>query len=204
MRLILGIATIALVLSVGVMPALAHVAVKPSQVGVAVFQTFMMGVPNEKDNPMVSLRLVLPDGLKEVSPNVKSGWTVTVKKDGTGDDAKVTEIDWTGGSIPVGQRDDFYFSAQVPSTETTLTWKAYQTYQNGEIVSWDQDPSQIKSGEEGTPFSQTKVINDLTANSKPVEDLGDDGGGSAKMAVALSGLAVLLSVISIGMQFRKR
>ena len=53
----------------------------------------------------------------------------------------VTEIDWTDGNLPVGQRVDFLFQAQVPPTPTTLKWKAYQTYSDGEVVSWDQTPS---------------------------------------------------------------
>src|SRR5258708_680758 len=87
-------------------PAFAHVIVHPSQAGVAAFQEFSMSVPTEKDNPTVGIKLLIPDGLQMVTPNVKAGWTITVKKNGTGDTAPVTEIDWTGGSIPSGQRDE--------------------------------------------------------------------------------------------------
>ena len=87
-------------------PAFAHVVVKPNAVGVGAFQTFTVGVPNEKDNPTVGVRLVIPEGMKFVSPNVKPGWTIDVKKTGDGENAVVTEINWTGGSIPAGQRDD--------------------------------------------------------------------------------------------------
>src|SRR4051812_36632548 len=97
------------------MPVLAHVVVKPSQVGVGAFQTFSIGVPVEKDVPTIGLRLIVPEGLEYVSPNVKPGWRIAMKKSGTGENAKVTEISWTGGLIPAGQRDDFVFSAKVPS-----------------------------------------------------------------------------------------
>jgi uncharacterized protein YcnI len=158
-------------------PAFAHVIVKPSEAGVAAFQTFTMGVPSEKDNPTVALRLVIPDGLQSVSPNVKPGWTIDIKKQGSGDDAKVTEIDWTGGSIPAGQRDDFIFSAQVPSKETSLQWKAFQTYEDGSVVSWDQNPDSMKNLSDEQmeanekkglgPYSMTNVINDLTPSTSP-------------------------------------
>jgi len=49
-----------------------------------------------------------------VTPNVKPGWTINVVKQGSGDDAKVTEIDWTDGSIPSDQRDDFFFKRKYP------------------------------------------------------------------------------------------
>src|SRR5262245_35655513 len=60
--------------------ASAHVVVKPSQVGTAAYQTFDMGVPAEKDLPTVGLKLILPSGLNEVTPNVKNGWQVHVVK----------------------------------------------------------------------------------------------------------------------------
>ena len=206
-KIISGVISLVTVLIFGAVPAFAHVVVKPAQVGVAAFQTFTMGVPNEKDNPTTAVRLVIPDGLKSVFPNVKPGWKIDVKKDGIGDSVKVTEISWMGGSIPAGQRDDFYFSAQVPATESTLNWKAYQTYSNGEVVSWDQDPSKAKGPDDDsmTPYSKTKVVNDLTAvtqsNTSPPAVMDTRSG---KMAVVLSGLAVILSMTSLVMHFRKR
>ena len=172
--------------------ASAHVVVKPNSVGVAAFLTFTVGVPNEKDTDTVGVRLVLPGGLAEVSPSVKPGWTIAIKKEGDGDNAKVTEINWTGGSIPAEQRDDFTFSAQVPASPTTLQWKAYQTYKDGTVVSWDQDPSSIKKGEEGTPFSTTAVVNDL----------GDPASPKDTPARTLGIVALALSVLGLAMQWK--
>lgn len=181
-------------------PASAHVVVKPAQVGIGSFQTFTMGIPNEKDNPTVAVRLVIPDGLKYVSPNVKPGWAVDIKKEGTGEDAKVTEIDWTGGNIPVGQRDDFYFSAQVPSNEATLKWDAYQVYQSGEEVAWTQEPG--KGDEEGTPHSMTKVINDLTDVKTPSSANPMDG--TSRLPLPFSIAALSLSAVAVGMSLRNK
>ena len=58
--------------------ASAHVGVKPSEVGVGSFQTFTVGVPNERDVPTTQVRLVLPEGLEHITPNVKQGWTIEV------------------------------------------------------------------------------------------------------------------------------
>jgi uncharacterized protein YcnI len=149
-------------LVISVTSAFAHVVVNPNQVGIGKLQTFTIGVPNEKDTPTVTVRLVLPDGLEEVTPTVKPGWTIALKKDGEA----VQEISWTGGSIPSGQRDEFSFSAKVPDKETTLNWKAYQTYQDGSVVSWDQtlNGSDEARGDKG-PYSETKVVNDLSNSS---------------------------------------
>ncbi len=208
MKKILKIFTGAIVLFVlSVMPAFAHVVVSPASVGVAAFQTFTVGVPNEKDMSIVSLRLIIPDGLKEVSPNVQNGWAIDIKKSGSGDSEKVTEIDWTGGNIPAGQRDDFMFNAQVPATETTLNWKAYQTYENGDVVSWDQsssanlsDADREKMEKSGKgPYSQTKIINDLKTNESSTDD------NSEKNSVnQLSIIALALSAAAIAIALRKK
>lgn len=187
-----------------VSPVLAHVVVKPGETNVASWQTFSVGVPNEKDSATISLRLVLPSGLKSVSPNVKPGWKVDVKKTGEGESAQATEITWTGGSIPAGQRDDFLFSAQVPAEETTLKWKAYQTYQNGIVVSWDQEPQQKEEKDDDMsnsgPYSQTKIVDDLRPSSMPDQEKLSTVDKSSRLSLA----ALILSVLSLGMQLVKK
>ncbi len=168
--------------------ASAHVVVKPATAGVGSFTSFSMGVPSEKDAATVSVRLMLPAGLSYVTPNVKPGWTISEKTDmGTG---AVTEIDWTGGTIPSKERDEFMFSAQVPATETTLAWKAYQTYSDGSVVAWDAAPVAKGSGAaETTPYSTTKVVNDLAAAPAPVKD-------RSGTALTISLVALVFSVIA--------
>lgn len=197
-----------------VLPVFAHVTVKPNQANVAAFQTFTMGVPTEKDIPTVALRLVMPDGLNYVSPNVKPGWTITTKKEGEGEGAKVTEIEWTGGSIPAGQRDEFLFSAQVPADETTITWKAYQTYEDGTVVSWDQNPDSLKNLSDAQkeenekkgvgPYSQTKVVNDLATSTDTTSVTKADLANNTSFLITISGLSLILSAVAIYMVLTKK
>ena len=188
-------------------PALAHVTVKPNEVGAAAFQTFTVGVPVEKDIPTTEIRLVIPDGLHYATPNVKPGWTIDVKKKGEGEDAKVTEITWTGGTIPAGQRDEFVFSAQVPASPTNVVWKAYQTYEDGTVVSWDQDPkAQSGHDEEDSdkgPYSQTKVVDDLTQEPKDQKHDLRQKDFPTKISFVLSVAAIALSSVAL-YQTRKR
>jgi len=169
--------------------ASAHVIVTPSSVGVASFQTFSVSVPTEKDVPTVSLKLVMPDGLNEVVPTVKQGWQITTKKNGD----QITEIDWTGGSIPVGLRDDFTFNAQAPPNPTQLHWKAYQTYADGSVVSWDAKPngSDDATGNQG-PYSITEVVNDLT----PAKTAASNSNGPYILSTAALALAIVALVKS--------
>jgi uncharacterized protein YcnI len=201
----------ALALSAG--SVLAHVVVRPAEVGVAAFQTFTVGVPNEKDQATVGLRLVIPEGLNHVSPNVKPGWTIQTKKEASGEtdgehsgEEMVTEISWTGGSIPAGMRDDFLFSAQAPAEETSLVWKAYQTYQDGTVVEWDlgKGDEQPKD-EEGNPdFSKkgpaslTKVVNDLEETKTEVKTESNFDQYTPWVAYG----ALLVAVIALALNLR--
>lgn len=192
-------------LAIPVSSVFAHVVVKPSEVGIGSWQTFVTGVPNEKDQPVTGLRLVIPSGVKHVSPNVKPGWTVDVKKEGTGEDAMVTEIAWKGGTIPAGQRDDFIFSAQAPTEEGELQWKAYQTYQDGTVVSWDHDPSEEHTDDESAPtgpYSVTKVKNDLKGSSD-MQETPAVSSSQQSFPLTISIVALALSVIAIGIAKKK-
>lgn len=180
--------------------ASAHTTVKPASVGIGKFQTFTVAAPSEKPIATVGIRLVLPEGLNHVSPNVKPGWKIEIKKEMIGNEEKVTEINWTGGSIPAEMRDEFLFSAQVPSKPTTLNWKAYQTYANGSVVAWDHDPSasQDEGADSSTagPYSKTEVIDDLstppaetsTRTSADKKSMIAIGVSIVALAAALSGL----------------
>ncbi len=177
--------------------AFAHAVVKPSQTGIGQFTTFTLGVPVERDVPTVGVRLVVPDGLQYVSPNVKPGWKIEVKRESSQADAPISEISWTGGVIPAGLRDDFIFSAKVPAAATTLAWKVYQTYQDRSVVSWDQSPatpqpqtaSDTPDFSSVGPYSQTAVVNDL-ANAP-----------AAGVASSAPQLPLILSVVALVISF---
>lgn len=185
-KLLNALGTLVIVLMIPATAA-AHVAVKPAQVSTASYQTFTTSVPNEKDIAVTSVRLAIPLGLADITPTVKPGWTIDALKN----ESTTTEITWSGGAIPAGQRDDFTFSAQAPAKPTTLQWKAYQTYEDGTTVAWDQKPaigSDDDSGNSG-PYSQTKVVDTLTTPEATKDNENDD---AATLGVALGMLGVLL------------
>jgi uncharacterized protein YcnI len=206
-------------IAISVIPAFAHVIVSPDKVGVSAIHDFSVSVPNEKDNPVISVRLIIPDGLSSVVPNTVAGWTISTKSNGSGDNATVTEIDWTGGSIPVGQRAEFVIQAQAPTKPTTLNWKAYQTYSNGTVVSWDVNPDTMKNlsdaqqdemanKENKGEYSTTQVVNDLTGSAnmsmKSAGGVNSNSGSHMKWLMALSIGALALSIVAISMQMRKK
>lgn len=185
--------------------ASAHVSVSPKEVGVGKYQTYSVSVPSEKDISTTGLRLVIPAGLESVSPTVKPGWTINTV---TGENDAITEIRWTGGNIPGHFRDDFTFSAKAPAKETTLYWKAYQTYRDGTVVAWELLPTQEQpKGADGAPdfsasgpASSTAIINDL----KPAANTENPTQTAAKNtdALVISMIAVVVSVFAVYMAKR--
>jgi len=161
--------------------AFAHVVVTPNEALTGEYKTFTVSVPNEKDIPVTGIRLVIPGAVESVTPTVKTDWDVQTKKDGD----TVTEISWTGGTIPSERRDEFTFSAHLPSTTGEITWKAYQTYQDGFVMSWDQKPSD----EHGHGEDEAKGPYSITVVSDDTQQTGD--------APKESSNNVILYVISI-------
>lgn len=186
--------------------ASAHVVVKPAEVVRAGFQTFNVSVPNEGNEPTTSVKLVLPSGLKYVSVTTKPGWKVATEKDGAAADANITSITWSGGKIEDGFRDDFSFSAQVPASETELQWKAYQTYADGQMVSWDQAPKADNKDETATPFSVTKVValTGQTVETKRAEEAANSAKSTAQRAIYVSVASLIVSLVAIAFATRKR
>src|SRR6478672_11213882 len=177
---------IALALAAVLLPAnaYAHVTVKPAEVVTAGFQTFTIGVPNEREIPTTKIRLEIPEGLNYVSPTQKQGWTISVERAGSGEDATVKSITWDGNSVEQGFRDEFTFSAQVPSKATERQWKAYQTYSDGTVVAWDK-AEEKDDAENSGPFSVTKVVaqTEAEASVKNSQAAADNAKNSADTAL---------------------
>jgi uncharacterized protein len=177
--------------------AQAHVTVQPGTAVGGGFTRLDVRVPNERDDASTTkIQLQLPDGFAEASYEPVPGWTVKVRKAKLAepiktDDGEVTEgvkeIAWTSKQgIPPGAFQDFGLSVQVPGKAgDTLTFKALQTYSNGEVVRW--------IGPEGSdnpaPTVAVTGASGATAHSTPAPAKAGDGGGSG------DGLAITALII---------
>lgn len=179
--------------------AMAHVLVTPDKAGVGDRLVFNISVPNEEQTPIVDLKVAIPDGVTEVVPTTQEGWTIKTTSSGTGSNAMVSEIEWAGGTIPVGQRRDFSFGATVPAKAMQLDWKAYQTYADGSVVHWDQKPSGNIDDDGGNagPYSVTQVVNDLTQSPATTESAND------VLPLVISVIAVVISLGSLLLRRRR-
>lgn len=178
----------------------AHVVVRPGDAKTGAYQTFTVSVPVERDTPTVKVKLDIPEGVVSVTPTTKPGWDIQTTKEGEGDAAQVTSITWSAGKIDVGFRDEFTFSAKTPDQPGDLAWKAYQTYRDGTVVSWDQQPGgdEDEGGTTG-PFSVTKVQaeSDQDAALKQANTKADAAQAAAERAWYAGVAAIVLGVISL-------
>jgi uncharacterized protein YcnI len=135
--------------------ASAHVTVSPASLPAGTSDAILtFRVPNESATATVTgLRIQFPvdHPIVALNPEAGSGWQITVvhstlPKPITTDDGTftsvVSEVDWTGSSIPVGQFGEFNVLAQgIPTGTSQLVFKAIQRYSDGSTVSWIQVPT---------------------------------------------------------------
>ncbi|MFD5817192.1 YcnI family protein [Streptomyces sp. NPDC127038] len=150
--------TVAALVTAGVLTAAgaasAHVTVHPESYAKGATDGLLsFRVPNEEDTASTTkVQIFLPTDhpLLGVLVTPQAGWTakattVKLKKpvktdDGTITDA-VSEITWTGGRIRHGEFQDFQVAfGQLPDDVDQLTFKTLQTYSDGNVVRWIEQP----------------------------------------------------------------
>lgn len=195
---IIGLSLAAALVVASGQSAFAHVVVKPAEVLTAQFQTFTVSVPNEKDNPTTKLKLIVPEGLEYVTPTVKNGWKIKSEKSKD----TVKSITWSDGSIGVDLRDEFTFSAKLPSEATELKWKAYQTYSDGSTVSWDKETDNGHDGSDTGPFSVTKVVAETDGKAIATEpsEVKSESVATPALYTAIAGVVISLVAVFIALR----
>ena len=113
--------------------AYAHVTVQPREATAGAAQKYTMRVPNEKSVANVRVEAEFPVNAVITNVEEKPGWTIEVKKDGSG---KIIGAVWSGGSLAARDIVEFGISAQNPREETTLIWKVVQIYEDGSRSEW--------------------------------------------------------------------
>lgn len=132
--------------------ALAHVTVNPREATGGGYAKLAFRVPNERDNASTTkLEVNLPADhpFASVSVRPQAGWTYAVEKTKLDPPIKVhdneisevvSKITWTGGKILPGEFNEFEVSVgPLPSDADSITFKAIQTYSNGEVVRWIEE-----------------------------------------------------------------
>jgi len=117
--------------------AAAHARISPPVSVVNKLQLYSLAVPTEKSGlTTTKIVMTVPTGIgidSFVPPPI--GWRQSVEQTGSGDNAVIQTVTWTGGKTPTGEDSLFQFLAQ-PSSSKTYTFQVQQTYSDGSIVNW--------------------------------------------------------------------
>jgi uncharacterized protein YcnI len=189
----------------------AHVTVQPESAPAGAELRLDVRVPNERDVNTTKVQLQLPDGFAEAAFQPVPGWKVKVTKAKLAqpiktDDGLVTEevkqITWSGGSMPPEAFQDFGLSVLVPDKPGTLTFKALQTYADGQVVRWigpagSDDPAptvKVTSGASGDAApAATPAPAAPAATPAPASSSSDDGTDTLSIVALVVGALGLLA-----------
>lgn len=199
------LALAALVLPAG---ASAHVTLQPDEAVAGDYTVIDVRVPNERDSAATTkVDVQFPAGFASASYQRVDGWSVEVKTSklaeplsGHGEQISegVSRMIWTadsdGDGIQPGQFQDFPISVQIPDQPgDALTFKALQTYDNGEVVRWIGAPG---TDEPAPQVAVSEAAADEHGGAAEVEsaDAEDSDGASKGLGIAaliLGGLGLL-------------
>ena len=169
--IVAGIAALALAPEAG-----AHASVNPVVVKAKELQVFTLAVPTEKGNATTTtVEFTPPKGFAIDSFVPSPGWKRAVQSSGSGEEAVVQKVTWSGGKTTTGEDSVFSFLAS-PDSAKTYTFGVRQTYSDGSVVDW--------SG----PESSDNPAPTLEAKSSL-------GGGSSTLAIVALVVGVLGLVV---------
>ncbi|AYJ47455.1 YcnI family protein [Rhodococcus sp. P1Y] len=130
-----------LALAVGAGAASAHVVVSAPGAEQGGYTVLTFRVPTESDTAATtSVKVELP-GLNSARTQPLPGWTSVVDKNAEG---LATAVTWTAGpgaEVLPGQFQQFLLSAGPLPEEESVSFPATQTYNDGEIVEWNEEPA---------------------------------------------------------------
>ena len=196
-------------------PAFAHVTAQPGAAEQGGYSVVTLRVPTESETAgTVSLQVTLPADhpITSVRTSPRPGWTATttsapldppVERFGRTITEAVRTVTWTadpGVRIGPGEFADFPLSlGPLPEDTDLLVLPAVQTYDDGEVVAWDQAP-----GPNGAEPERPAPTVALVA---PADEDGDDGGEAAAAAPAapddtarwLGGGGLLMGALGLGL-----
>jgi len=162
--------------------AWAHAEISPGVVIAKHAQEYGLLVPTEKENlATTSVELTVPSGFAIDSFVPAPGWKRTEQTTGSGEEAVVQKVTWSGGKVPTGEDAAFHFLA-TPNDSKTYEFDVRQTYSDGSIVDWS-----------GPESSDTPA--------PALEARSSFGGGSSStlgiVAVVLAGVALVVAVVGL-------
>jgi uncharacterized protein YcnI len=163
-------------------PAFGHAIMSPPVVEANVLQQFTLSVPTEKEGATTTkIVLTVPSGFAVDSYEDEPGWTRKVSATGSGEDAVVNTITWSGGKVPTEVDSVFRLNADATSAKT-LAFNVRQYYSDGSIVDWTGPETS------DTPAPTVRAVSDLGGAGTSTLTIVALVLGAAGLLVGLGGI----------------
>ncbi len=180
-RATVAVAATAALALVAVAAASAHARISPSVTVAGHSELYSLVVPTEKEGATTTkIVLTLPSGFSIDSFVPTPVWKRDVQQTGSGEDALIQKVTWSGGRTPTGEDSLFQFLGEAASSKT-YTFQVEQTYSDGTIVDWNG----AESSESPAPTVEAK---------------SSFGGGSSTVAIValvVGAIGVVLGAIAL-------
>src|SRR5437867_2937339 len=98
------------------------------------WETYTLNVPTETEVPTVQVRLLVPRDFEIEMIEHSPLWQITRSRDERG---YIREVTWSGSSIPPQTFAEFKLLVRNPATPGTSLWKIEQSYQDGNVATWE-------------------------------------------------------------------
>lgn len=201
-------------------PASAHVTVNPSEATQGGYGRIAFRVPTESDTASTTkLEVTLPADapVSSVSTMPVPGWTVALEKrkidppltvHGSQVTEAVSKITWTASAdaaIKPGQFQEFPVSLGPLPSVNQMVFKVLQTYSDGEIARWIEEPPASGGEEPERPAPVLKLAAakaddaPATAAADPVAAKSDDDGDDSGLALGLGIAGLIAGVAGLGL-----
>ena len=170
------VAAVALVVAAA---ASAHAIMSPAVAKANALQQFTLSVPTEKEGlTTTKVELTVPPSFAidsfEPPP---AGWTQQTQSKGSGEEAVVQQVTWSGGHTPTGQDSVFRVNASIPKSGT-VTFLVRQTYSDGSVVDWNGPESS------DTPAPTVEAVSSF------------GGGGTSTLEIVTLVIAIAALVVA--------
>jgi uncharacterized protein YcnI len=206
-RLSAALLTVVLILAAS--PASAHVTVSSTDAAPGGFGKVVFRVPTESQSASTTkIRITLPKNtpFAFVSAQPKPGWRIDVreqkldrpvKAEGMTLTEAVQSVTWTatGSGIAPGEFDEFALSAGPFPKVRSMTFVAEQTYDDGDVVAWDE-PTKAGAKEPEHPAPTLRLVPSPTGSA----DGSDHADAPARW---LSGTALVVAVGAVVLTLRQ-
>jgi uncharacterized protein YcnI len=172
----------------------AHARVSPSLTQLGTSNVYTLVVPTESETAKTTeVEMTVPEGFSIGSFEAIPGVKREVVAQGTGDEATISKVTWTGLDVPSGEGAFLRFSGRSEDAKD-FKFLVTQTYSDGKVEEWTGDENS------DTPAPVVSIVKSLGGGDQAAassDSGGDDSDTLGIIALIVGALALLLGLAGL-------